>query len=408
MSDPGRRPRPRASDGSFEPLPEGVGPGTIAVHGARRRDLNAGSVVPPVYQTSTFHYPVDFSDASSEGQLYLYTRHENPTQQVAQEIVRQLEGAEGARVFASGMGAISAALLALTASGDEVVALSTLYGGTLDLLGGLLPRYGVRVRWVSEAEAAEPEAVVSPTTRVVLLESPTNPTLRVHDLERWARAARSVGAVSIVDNTMATPINQRPLALGIDLVAHSATKSLGGHSDLIAGVLAGPRGLLERIDATRILLGATLDPLAAFLLQRGLRTLALRVERQNRSGRELAEALRSHPKVASVCYPGFASDAEEAVAARQMRGRGGMVGVTVRGGRGAARRFLGGLRLVQVAASLGGVESLVSIPSETSHVHVSPEELRARGIEEGFVRLSLGIEETQDLLRDVRAALDAV
>lgn len=408
MTDPDRRPRPRASDGAFEPLPEGVGPGTTAVHGARRRDLNAGSLVPPIHQTATFHYPAEFSDAAPEGQLYLYTRHENPTQQVAQELVRQLEGSESARVFASGMGAISAALLSLTAGGDEVVALSTLYGGTLDLLRNLLPRGGVRVRWVDEREASDPERVLSPSTRVVVLESPTNPTLRVHDLARWARAARSVGAVTLVDNTMATPVNQRPISLGIDLVAHSATKSLGGHSDLIAGVLAGPRALLERIDATRIVLGATLDPLAAFLLQRGLRTLALRVERQNLSGRAVAEDLREHPKVASVCYPGFASEEEEAIARRQMRGRGGMVGVTIKGGSAATRRFLGALRLVQVAASLGGVESLVSVPAETSHVHLTPDELRALGIEEGFVRLSLGIEETEDLLADLHRALDAV
>ena len=408
MSDARPGPRPRSPDGRFEPLPEWAGPSTTLVHGARRADLNAGSVAPPIYQTSTFHFPSEFSDASPEGQLFLYTRHENPTHQVVQELVRRLEGAEGARVFGSGMGAISAAVLSFLQAGDEVVALSTLYGGTLDLLREVLPRFGVQVRWVSEEEAAEPDSVIGSATRVVLLESPTNPTLRVHDLARWARAADAVGAVSIVDNTMATPINQSPLALGIDLVVHSATKSMGGHADLVAGVVAGPRQLLERIDRTRIVLGATLDPFGAFLLQRGLRTLALRVAQQNASGRAVAEALRAHPKVERVHYPGSATDVEEEIARRQMRGRGGMVGLVVRGGRSAALRFLRGLRLVHVAASLGGVESLVSLPSETSHVHLAQEELSAIGVPDGFVRLSLGIEETSDLVRDITEALVAV
>lgn len=408
MSGEPVRPRPRSVDGRFDPLPEWLGPGTLAVHADRRPERNAGAVVAPIYQTSTFHSPEENSEARGDGQVFLYTRYENPTHQAVQEVVRRLEGAQGARVFASGMGAIAATVLANVEAGDEVVALETLYGGTLDLLSELLPRFGVRVRWVSDGPAQEPESVLGPSTRLVLLESPTNPTLRVHDLARWARAADRVGALSVVDSTLATPVNQRPLALGADLVVHSATKYLGGHSDLVAGVVAGPHKLLERIDRTRWILGATLDPLAAFLLLRGLRTLSVRMARHNANGAAVSEALRSHPKVRSVHYPGSFSPAEASLASTQMQGRSGMVGLVLEGGRPAARRFLKALRLVHVAPSLGGVESLASIPSETSHVHLSEAELAARGIAPGFVRLSLGIEESDDLLKDLRDALDTL
>jgi cystathionine gamma-synthase len=364
--------------------------------------------VPPIYQTSTFHFPTAHSESAAGSGLYLYTRYENPTQEVASELVRSLEGAESARVFGSGMGAIASTLFALLRPGEEVVALESLYGGTIQLLTELLPRFGVRVRWVGDSEARAPEELLSSSTKVVFLESPTNPTLRVHDLRRWAKAADAVGAVSVVDNTFATPINQRPLSLGIDLVVHSGTKYLGGHSDLVAGVVAGPRRLVDRIASTQILLGSVLDPFAAFLLSRGLRTLALRVERQNATGSYLARQLAGHPNVLRVCYPGSASKEEAELVARQMDGRGGMVAFTVAGGAPAARRFLAELKLVHVAASLGGVESLVSLPIETSHVHLSPEERARRGIEEGMVRLSVGIEEPEDLWRDLKEALDTL
>lgn len=398
-------PRPRSADGRFEPLPDGLGPSTLAVHAARRPERNAGSVAPPIYQTSTFRYPAQFSEAGPEGDLYLYSRHENPSQQVVQEIVRRLEGAEAARVFSSGMGAISSVLLTFLSAGDEVVALESLYGGTLDLLTDLLPRHGILVRLVSDTAARDPRSQVGSATRVVLLESPTNPTLHVHDLAAWAKAADEVGALSVVDNTAATPVNQRPLAHGIDLVVHSATKYLGGHSDLVAGVVAGPARLLERMDRTRIVLGATLDPLAAFLLQRGLRTLPLRVARQNENAARVAAFLRGEPTVAQVLTPGSQDDVEESIAGRQMTGRGGLLGFRLSGGETAAEAFLRRLRLVQVAPSFGGVESLISRPSETSHVHLSDAERSARGIGPGFLRLSVGIEEPQDLIADIRQAL---
>jgi cystathionine beta-lyase/cystathionine gamma-synthase len=400
--DPGLKPRPR-----FDPLPEWVGPSTRLVHGARRPEYNAGSVVPPIYQTSTYHFPEKFSEAADRGGTYLYSRLANPTVEGPTEVLRQLEGGESARLFGSGMGAVMSVLLSLLKSGDEVVALDVLYGGTLDVLTDLFPGFGISVRFVSEREAREPETLLSSRTRIAWLESPTNPLLTVHDLARWAKACDSVGAILAVDNTFATPINQNPIALGADLVVHSATKYLGGHHDLLAGAVVGPTELLTRID-TKGDLGATLDPFAAFLLGRSLKTLALRVARQNENGRKVAEALATHPLVHRVYYPGRASEEEEAIASRQMRGRGGMVTLSLVGGVEAAERFVRRLRFVHSASSLGGVESLASVPAITSHRHLSTEERAARGIDDGLVRLSLGIEDSEDLVRDMTEALDSL
>ena len=391
----------------FEPLPEWVGPTTRLVHGARRPDWNAGAVVPPIYQTSTYHWPAEHSEATRLGRAYLYTRFENPTAEGPAEIIRQLEGGEAAKLFGSGMGAITSTVLSLIQSGDEVVCAGGLYGGTTDLATDLLPKFGVRVRRFTDDEAGAPEGRLGSGTRLVLLESPTNPLLRVHDIGRWARACDAVGALLLVDNTFASPVNQNPLGLGADLVVHSATKYLGGHSDLIAGVVTGPKALVDRIDA-QTYFGAALDPFAAFLLARSLKTLALRVARQNANGAAVAAAAAEHPAVARVHYPGRASAEEEAIAARQMRGRGGVLALSLRGGGPALERFLSHLRFAHVAASLGGVETLVSVPKLTSHRHMSDEELRTAGIDDGLVRIALGIEDTADLVRDVTEALDSL
>ncbi len=404
MSDGVPPPEPDPGRLRHRPLPPWAGPGTKLVHGGRLRDRNAGALVPPIYQTSTFHFPAAFSESGREA-VYLYSRNANPTVEGAEEVLRELEGGESARLFASGMGAIASTALSLLRPGAELVTLADLYGGTTELLRGYLRPYGIRVRELTDAEARAPEEVVSRATRLILLETPTNPCLRVHDIARWAQAADAVGAILAVDSTFATPVNQNPLALGADLVLHSATKYLGGHADLLAGVVVGPERLLRRIDPRRVL-GAPLDPFAAFLLQRSLSTLALRVARHNENGRTLAHTLGSHPGVRRVHYPGTAGPEEEAIAARQMRGRGGVLSLSLRGGAEAVERFLGGLSIVQVASSLGGVESLVSVPVQTSHRHLAREDLTARGIDEGLVRIALGIEETDDLLRDLRAALD--
>jgi len=400
--DPGRR-RPSR----FDPIPAWAGVSTRLVHGARRPDYNAGSVVPPIYQSATFHYPSEFSESVDRGGVYLYSRLVNPTVEVAAELLRQLEGGEAARLFSSGMGAFTSVLLSLVKSGDEVVALDVLYGGTLTVLSDLLPRFGVRLKLVSEREAREPESVLTPNTRLAVIESPTNPLLTVHDIARWGKAADEVGAILLVDNTFASPINQNPIALGADLAHHSATKYLAGHADVVAGGVVGPANVLARIDTSGDY-GATLDPFAAFLLARGLRTLPLRVARQNENGRRVAEALANHPLVERVYYPGRASEEEEAIASRQMRGRGGMVTLALRGGPEVVQRFLRRLRFVHVAASLGGIESLASVPALTSHRHLAPEERARRGIADGLVRFSFGIEDPDDLVRDLTEALDQV
>ena len=400
--DPGLRSRPR-----FNSLPEWVGPSTRLVHGARRPDYNAGAVVPPIYQSTTYHFPEGFSESADRGGVYLYSRLANPTVEVPTELLRQLEGGEAARLFGSGMGATTSLLLSLLESGDEVVALDALYGGTLVLLSDLFPRFGVPVRFVSEREAREPEELLTKKTRIAWIESPTNPLLTVHDVARWGRAADAVGAILVVDNTFATPINQNPLALGADLVVHSATKYLAGHSDLVAGGIVGPADLLSRID-TKGDIGAALDPFAAYLLGRSLKTLALRVARHNENGRRVAEALASHPLVRRVYYPGRASDEEEAIASRQMRGRGSMVTLSLTGGAEMAEKLLRRLRFVHSASSLGAVESLASVPAITSHRHLTPADRERRGIDDGLVRFSFGIEDPEDLVRDLTEALDSL
>jgi cystathionine gamma-synthase len=404
MTDP--EPGSRKRGPSFVPLPEWAGVATRLVHGARRPELNAGSVVAPIYQTSTFHFPAEHSESAGAGRLYLYTRLENPSFEGPAETIRQLEGGEEARLFSSGMGAITSTFLSLLRSGDEVVALQDLYGSTVDVLTDLLPRFGVRVRLVSTADAAEPETIVRKGARLVWLESPTNPTLSVVDIHRWADVAHDRGALLAVDNTFASPINQNPLALGADLVVHSATKYLAGHSDVVAGAVVGPTELLRRIDGQGYL-GASPDPFAAFLLARSLKTLSLRVARQNENGRRMVEALAHHPAVRRVYYPGRNSPEEETIAARQMRGRGGMLSLTLRGGPSAVDPFLRRLRFVHVASSLGSVESLACVPAITSHRHLTEAELAARGIDGAMIRFSLGVEEPDDLVRDVTEALDA-
>ena len=395
-----------AAQPRFDPLPAWAGPSTTVLHGARRPERNSGAVVPPIYQTTTFHFPGELSEVTRPEDVHLYTRYANPTDEVPAEIVRRLEGAAAARAFGSGMGAISTTLLTFLHAGDEVVALEDLYGGSLEILRRLSEQFGVQVRWVSAAAAAEPESVVGSATRFVLLESPSNPMLRVTDIARWAKAADRAGAILAVDNTFATPINQQPLALGADLVIHSATKYLGGHADLMGGVVVGPKELVERVDATSRFTGSVLDPFAAFLLTRSLRTLPLRVERQNENGRRVAEALEGHPAVTRVHYPGRGSPEQEEIARRQMSGRGGMLSVEVKGGSAGARKFMGHLRFVHPASSLGGVESLASVPRETSHVHLTEAQRQSRGITEGLVRLSLGLEDAEDLVRDLIESLD--
>jgi len=384
------------------------GPGTRAVHG--RREARAGAVTTPIVQSATFAF------ASSEEmrrylggdeRFFLYTRYENPTLRELEEALAALEGAEAGLVFASGMAAITTALFSIVRSGDEVLASASLYGGTTRFVREILPALGVAGRFIAPSDLGHLDRVASPKSRALVIESPTNPILDVVDIGAVARSAHERGLALIVDNTFATPVLQQPLALGADLVMHSLTKGLSGHSDVIGGALVGSR---ERIDRARSLLkvlGGCMDPHPAFLVLRGLKTVHLRVARQCENALLLARHFEGHPKVRRVIYPGLPSHPGHEVARRQMAGFGGMVSMVLQGGIAAAERFYDRLELVARAASLGGVESLVSLPVHTSHHGFTDDQLRAAGIDPGTVRLSLGVEDAADVIADVEQALAA-
>jgi methionine-gamma-lyase len=384
------------------------GPGTTAVHG--RRESRPGPLVAPIVQTSTFAFGSAAEmrrHLGGDEELFLYTRYANPTVRELEESLAAVEDAEAALALSSGMAAMTTAVASLVRAGDEVLASASLYGGTVRLLSDLLPRFGVTARFVGAADLEHLDRVAGERSRVLIVESPTNPGLEIVDLAAVCASAHARGLVVVTDNTFATPVLQRPLALGVDLVMHSLTKALAGHSDVIGGALAGPR---ERIDAARgtmKILGGCMDPHAAFLVLRGVKTLHLRVERQCENALTLARHLEGHAAVRRVLYPGLPSHPGHEVARRQMSAFGGVVTLVLEGGLPAAERFYDRLRLVQRAASLGGVESLASLPVHTSHYGLPQEKLREAGIDPGMVRLSLGVEDAQDLIADVERALGA-
>jgi len=341
-----------------------------------------------------------------DSELYLYTRYANPTLGEVEDTLAALEGAEAALLLSSGMAAMSTALVSLVSAGDEVLASRSLYGGTLRLLRELLPRFGVTARLLGPDEIASVDQHAEDRSRVLVVESPTNPTLEIIDLRAAADAAHRRDLVVVVDNTFASPALQRPLTLGADLVMHSLTKSLGGHSDVIGGALAGARARIDAARDTMKVLGGCLDPHAAFLVGRGLKTLHLRVERQSENALALARRLEGHPRVRRVIYPGLPSHPGHEVARSQMRRFGGLVTFVVEGGLAAAERFYDRLAVVSRAASLGGVESVVSLPVLTSHHGLGDAELAAAGIDPGMVRVSLGVEDAEDLVADVLQALE--
>jgi len=387
---------------------EQAGWGTRAVWAGEDEYPRHGATQVPVVHSVSFGYAdVDEWLAVARGLKagHIYGRNTNPTVQVFEEKVRQLEGAEAATSFATGMAAISNTLFTLLEPGDRVVSVKDTYGGTNKLFLEFLPRAGIVVELCDTTDHEAIEAAIASGCRVLHLESPTNPTLKVVDLARLARAGHRAGATVIVDNTFATPINQNPLALGADLVVHSATKFLGGHADALGGVACGARPLVERIYHYREITGATLDPMAAYLLLRGMKTLALRVRHQNESALRIARFLSTHPAVTQVFYPGLESHEGHAIAARQMRGFGGVLSFMLDGGFEAVRAFLPRLRLAHLAANLGAVETVAGPPATTSHVESSPAERAAMGIPEGLVRYSVGIEDTDDLIADLQQAL---
>ena len=382
---------------------------TELIHAGER--LSAGAAVSltmPIYETSTFIF--DSAAAVAEYQAgkldaYLYSRYENPTVVSVEQKLAAVEGAEVSLLFSSGMAATAHALLTLLQHGDEVVCSAAIYGGTFHLIDDLLSRLGITHRFVSLEELKTPAAVIGPKTRVVWFESPINPTLRCVDVRAVATACRGAGVISAIDNTFAGPIVQPVLAMGVDLSMQSATKYLNGHSDVTGGVLSGSRALLAPIAKTRRLLGGVMDPQPAFALGRGMKTLPLRMAQHNANGLSVATHLERHPKIARVFYPGLPSHPDHEVAKRQMTGFGGMVTIDVKGGQDAAFRTFDRLKVIKRAASLGGVESICSLPILTSHTGLSDAELEKAGVSRGMIRISIGLEDVADLVEDLEQAL---
>jgi cystathionine beta-lyase/cystathionine gamma-synthase len=383
--------------------------GTRCVHSGEDRHGRKASITTDIAQTSVFVLPnVEELRRFTLGQseAFIYTRYANPTTDAAEKKIAALEGAEDCVVTASGMAATFCAASAALQAGDEIVSMLDVYGGTLRLFEDVLARYGITTRFVPYPELGEIERCFSERTRLLFLESPTNPTLRCADLARLSEAAHRRQITVVVDNTFATPILQKPLALGADMVVHSATKYLGGHSDVTAGAVAGSRAWMTRVREMMKLSGGCLDPLCSYLLIRGLKTLELRVDRACQNAARIAEFLTSHPKVERVFYPGLAEHDGHAVARRQMKDFGMMVSFEIKGGGAAAQKFIDALQLWYLATSLGGVESTVSYPVLSSHASLSEERLRLLQVSPATVRLSVGIEHATDLIQDLQFALD--
>jgi len=383
------------------------GDATLAIHAGEEKFRIGAPVGTSVARTANFTFESTEEMkrwAEGKSSAYIYSRYGNPTLAVAEAKIAALEAAEDAVVTASGSAAISAALLSQLRAGDELIATRQLYGGSYRLLRDIFPRFGIVVRLV-ESDLGGIERLVSPRTKALYIETPTNPTLRLVDLEKAVAFAREWGLISIVDNTFASPVLQKPLVLGFNIVVHSASKYLSGHSDVIAGVAAGSKALIAQVRSNVIQLGGSMDPEAAFLLIRGMKTLEIRIERQCRTAMTVAKFLAKHPKVARVHYPGLAAHPDHGLAKRQMRAYGAMLAFDMKGGLNAARRFCDRVRVFLMAASLGGVESLVVLPIFTSHYKMSTAELRAAGVEPGTVRVSVGLEAPQDLIEDLRQAL---
>jgi len=381
---------------------------TNAVHAGEGNKHGVGvGVGTPIARTSTFTFSSTEEMklwAEGKSKAYIYTRYGNPTLAIAEQKIAALEGAEAAVVTASGMAAISSALLGALKCGDELISTAQLYGGTYRLMRDVFGDLGIKVHHVA-TNLAGIEELVNSRTRVLYVESPTNPTVRLVDVEKAVQFAKKHKLISIIDNTFATPVLQQPIQLGYDMVVHSATKALAGHSDVIAGVAVGNKKWMERVQQMVIYLGGSMDPEAAYLVNRGIKTLGLRVRKQCENAMAVAQFLEGHPKVGHVFYPGLASHPDHELAKKHMRGFGSMLAFDLKGGLPAARRVFDRVRLFLLAASLGGVESLVVLPAYTSHYNMSAEELKRGGVTPGMVRVSIGIEDAEDLIADLQQAL---
>jgi len=382
--------------------------GTLSVWAGEDSQLWQRATQVPVVHSVSFGYDdLDEWLEVGQGQAagHIYGRNTNPTVQAFEEKVRIMEEADAATAFASGMAAVSNTLFTLLSPGDRVVSIKDSYGGTNKLFIEFLPRFQIEAALCDTTDHEAIEKTIARGCQLLYLETPTNPTLKVVDIARLTKAAQAQGAVVVVDNTFATPILQKPLKLGADLVLHSATKFLGGHADALGGVICGRTDLIERIYHYREINGAVLDPMAAYLLLRGMKTLQLRVERQSASALKIGRYLADHPAVEEVFYPGLESHPQHAVARHQMSAFGGVLSFMVKGEFDGVRRFLPHLKYAHRAANLGAVETIAGPPATTSHVECTKEERAAMGIPEGLVRYSVGIEDPDDLIADLEQAL---
>jgi cystathionine gamma-synthase len=385
--------------------------GTAAVW-AGEGDINtAGAVTTPIVNAVAFAYS-DMDEwqevATGKRDGFIYSRNTNPTVAALEEKIRVLEGAEAATSFSTGMAAISNTLFTFLKSGGRVVSLKDTYGGTSKIFLDFLPEYKIDVKLCDTTDHEQIESEIAKGCTLLYLETPTNPTLKIVDIKRLSAAAKKAGAVTVVDNTFATPINQNPLELGADLVVHSATKFLCGHSDAMGGLLAGKNDLVKKVFHFREINGGSLQSTPAYMIARGMKTLELRIERQNSSALKIAQYLKKHPKIENVFYPGLESHQGHDIARSQMSGFGGIMSFAIKGGFDPVKKFLPKLKFVHLAASLGSISTLAGPPRTTSHVELTEQQRAMLGIPEGLVRYSVGIEDVNDLLEDIENALKAV
>ncbi|HTR80722.1 MAG TPA: aminotransferase class I/II-fold pyridoxal phosphate-dependent enzyme [Bacteroidota bacterium] len=389
---------------------------TRAIHG-KKRSPHKGPVSLPIYQTSTYRLENSgdaIRYAKGDASVYVYSRYHNPTVHDVEEKIALIEEGEAAALFASGMAAISSAVFALLRAGDEIVSTPALYGGTYRFFRDVLPESKILVKYVRPDRLSDLRKLITKKTKLVYFETPTNPTLGLVDIHEIVSEVKRMEKklrtriLTMIDNTFASCMNQRPFDAGVDIVMESATKYLGGHSDLLAGVLVGVQPLIDKIRGTAKYLGGCADPFMAYLLYRSLKTFEVRVQRQNENALALAESLESHPQVIRVIYPGLPSHPQHQLAKKQMTGFGGMVTIEVRGGVKGAVRVCDSLNVAVNAMSLGGTETLVSIPVYSSHVNMSKAELKKHGVTPGMIRISVGIEGVQDLIEDFEQALQKI
>jgi cystathionine beta-lyase/cystathionine gamma-synthase len=378
---------------------------TTAVHGARNLEKKNGPLSTPIYQTSTFEVTDNQEQVRATETDRFYTRYGNPTHTVAEKTISELEGTEASLLFSSGMSAITTSLLTFVGAGDHIVAQRDIYGGVTKFLSQWLPKLGIETTFVDTNDIEQHARAIRPNTKIIHIESPTNPIVKVVDLEKIASLARKHGVMTTIDSTFATPVNCRPAEWGIDLVLHSGTKYFAGHSDLICGIATGRSELIDQIHHLRTTLGCAMDPHAAFLLLRGIKTLAVRVQRQNENALHVAEFLSRHPQVRAVHYPMLPGSPYRELSRKYLAGGGGVVAFEVEGSGEDACRVAEGLSLFTLAPSLGGVDSLVSIPVLTSHAMIDPELRKKMGVTEQMIRLSVGVENAEDLIADLEKGI---